>query len=87
MAESDKQAVRATGHCLCGAVEIEIRGTLRDVVVCHCGQCRKEHGAPPGYTSAPWPNVTIRGEKNLKWYQSSEQARRGFCRACRTAEQ
>src|SRR5215470_18213540 len=48
----------------------------------HCGQCRKEHGAPPGYTSAPWSNVTVRGEKNLKWYQSSEQARRGFCRAC-----
>ena len=82
IAEGNKAAVRATGHCLCGAIEIEIRGKLRDVVVCHCGQCRRQHGAPPSYTSAPWSNVTVRGEKNLRWYQSSAQARRGFCRLC-----
>jgi len=82
IAEGGKSAVRARGHCLCGAIEIEIRGKLRDVVVCHCGQCRRQHGAPPSYTSAPWSNVTVRGEKNLKWYQSSAQARRGFCRLC-----
>ena len=82
IAEGGKSAVRARGHCLCGAIEIEIRGKLRDVVICHCGQCRRQHGAPPGYTSAPWSNVTLRGEKNLKWYQSSAQARRGFCRLC-----
>ena len=82
IAEGGKSAVRARGHCLCGAIEIEIRGKLRDVVVCHCGQCRRQHGAPPSYTSAPWANVTVRGEKNLRWYQSSAQARRGFCRVC-----
>ena len=82
IAEGGKGAVRATGHCLCGAIEIDIRGKLRDVVVCHCGQCRRQHGAPPSYTSAPWSNVTVRGEKNLRWYQSSPQARRGFCRLC-----
>ena len=82
IAEGGKSAVRARGHCLCGAIEIEIRGKLRDVVVCHCGQCRRQHGAPPSYTSAPWSIVTVRGEKNLKWYQSSAQARRGFCRLC-----
>ncbi len=82
MADIEQAPVRATGHCLCGAVRIEIRGPLRDVVVCHCGQCRRQHGAPPSYTSASWPNVTIHGEKNLKWFQSSEQARRGFCRIC-----
>jgi hypothetical protein len=82
MATDEQQALRAKGHCLCGAIEIEIRGRLRDVVVCHCGQCRRQHGAPPSYTSAPWSQVTIRGEKHLKWYQSSEKARRGFCRVC-----
>ena len=82
IAEGGKGAVRATGHCLCGAIEIDIRGKLRDVVVCHCGQCRRQHGAPPSYTSAPWSNVTVRGEKNLRWYQSSVQARRSFCRLC-----
>src|SRR5258708_3126962 len=85
MAQDDKEAVRAKGHCLCGAIEIEIRGPLHAVVVCHCGQCRRQHGAPPSYTAANWSNVTIHGEKNLKWYQSSPEARRGFCRLCGTS--
>ena len=82
MSESSETPVRATGQCLCGAIRIEIRGPLRDVVVCHCGQCRRQHGAPPSYTSASWSNVTVHGEKQLKWHQSSESARRGFCRVC-----
>jgi len=82
MAEADDRPVRATGRCLCGAVHFEIRGPLRDVVVCHCGQCRRQHGAPPSYTAAPWSNVKLSGTNHLKWYQSSELARRGFCRIC-----
>jgi hypothetical protein len=82
MSESSETPIRATGQCLCGAIRIEIRGPLRDVVVCHCGQCRRQHGAPPSYTSASWSNVTVHGEKQLKWHQSSESARRGFCRVC-----
>ncbi len=30
-----------SGSCLCGAVEYEVRGALRDVIVCHCGECRR----------------------------------------------
>ena len=82
MAEADDRPVSATGKCLCGAIHFEIRGPLRDVVVCHCGQCRRQHGAPPSYTAAPWTNVKLEGASHLKWYQSSERARRGFCRVC-----
>jgi hypothetical protein len=82
MADADDRPVSATGRCMCGAVHFEIRGPLRDVVVCHCGQCRRQHGAPPSYTAAPWSNVKLEGASHLKWYQSSEQARRGFCRIC-----
>ncbi len=82
MAEGEKRPSRATGRCLCGAITLEIRGTLRDVVVCHCGQCRRQHGSPPSYTAAPWADVTVNGSKHLKWFQSSPDARRGFCRIC-----
>jgi hypothetical protein len=82
MADEGARPLRATGRCLCDAIKIRIYGTLRDVVVCHCSQCRRHHGAPPGYTSASLENVEVIGRRNLKWYQSSPHARRGFCRVC-----
>ena len=84
-AARETKPLRATGRCLCGAITLEIRGTLRDVVVCHCKQCQRQHGAPPSYTAAPWSAVTINGVKDLKWYQSSQDARRSFCRHCGTS--
>jgi hypothetical protein len=32
------------GRCLCGAVAYEVRGPLRDVLICHCEECRRWHG-------------------------------------------
>ena len=36
--------LRATGRCLCGAVTYEVRGPLRDIVLCHCVECRRWSG-------------------------------------------
>ncbi|HGG64526.1 MAG TPA: GFA family protein, partial [Rhodobacteraceae bacterium] len=33
-----------TGGCLCGAVTYVVNGPLRDVIACHCTQCRKSSG-------------------------------------------
>lgn len=82
MTEVRQLPIHGQGRCLCGAVSFEIDGPLRDVVVCHCSQCRRQHGSPPGYTQAAWEHVRLRGEENLVWYRSSEKARRGFCRIC-----
>ncbi len=68
---------RATGRCLCGAVRYQIRGPLRPVVNCHCGQCRST-----AYTSAARADLVLTEDRGLKWYRSSEIARRGFCRDC-----
>ncbi len=73
---------RATGRCLCGAVRYEIRGPLRPVVNCHCGQCLRTHGNVAAYTSAARSDLVLTEERGLKWYRSSEIARRGFCRDC-----
>jgi len=74
--------VRATGSCLCGAVRYEVVGALRDVVECHCAMCRKTHGHIGAYTATPKENLRIVETRGLKWYRSSEQARRGFCAEC-----
>ncbi|MFD0985494.1 GFA family protein [Methyloligella solikamskensis] len=71
-----------TGHCLCGSVRYEVRGTLRPVVNCHCVQCRQTHGHFIGYTSAEREDLVLTEETGLRWYRSSEKARRGFCTVC-----
>lgn len=70
------------GSCLCGGIVVRVRGKMRDVVWCHCGQCRHWHGHFAGYTASTWPNIELRGTDKLAWYDSSEIARRGFCRTC-----
>lgn len=73
---------RAAGGCLCGAVRYEVRGPLRSVVNCHCGQCRRIHGHYGAYTAAARGDLVVTADQGLKWYASSETARRGFCAEC-----
>lgn len=82
MAVSDKLTLRATGGCLCGAVRYEVRGPLRDVVNCHCGQCRRTHGHFAAQTATAMDDLVLTERRGLKWFQSSEKARRGFCGEC-----
>ncbi len=71
-----------TGGCLCGAVRYEVRGPLRGVVNCHCTMCQKLHGAFGAHSKARKVNITITNEDGLAWFQTSQVARRGFCREC-----
>ena len=82
MAALEQRQVRATGGCLCGAVRYTVRGPLRGVILCHCGQCRRVHGHLGAYTSAARAHVTLEGAKALVWFASSERGRRGFCATC-----
>ena len=70
------------GSCLCGGVRYEARGPLRDVIACHCSQCRKQTGHFMAATAAR--ARTLQGDegRSLKWYASSAQANRGFCATC-----
>lgn len=73
---------RASGACLCGNVRFEVRGPLRDVMVCHCEQCRRTHGHVAAYSSAARSDIELTADETLQWYRSSPQARRGFCGRC-----
>jgi hypothetical protein len=70
------------GSCLCGAVTFEISGELGAPDACHCSQCRKQTGHFLASTDVPKAALSVSGEEHVGWYQSSEQARRGFCKAC-----
>ncbi len=75
-------SVRASGGCLCGAVRFEVTGELRGVVLCHCEMCRKTHGHIGAYTATNKDALHLTESRGLKWYQSSDDARRGFCGEC-----
>ena len=70
------------GYCLCGAVKFLISGNLRDVVNCHCRQCLHTHGHYGAYTSVEKRKIHFVKNLGLKWFQSSNEARRGFCKEC-----
>ena len=75
----------ATGRCLCGAVRYEIRGTLRDVLICHCEECRRWHGHVSASTAASREDLVLHEQRGLRWIQSPHSdagARRGFCVEC-----
>ena len=70
------------GRCLCGAVTFKIKGELRQVLVCHCSQCRRSSGHQWAATAAPVEAIDIDCQNTLSWYRSSSKAKRGFCRRC-----
>ena len=74
--------LETVGACLCGAVRFTIRGSLRNVLACHCGQCRKSSGHFWAATAAPRDAFTFQSDDGLSWFQSSQEVKRGFCRNC-----
>jgi len=70
------------GSCLCGAISFEVSCEIAAPDACHCTQCRKQSGHHWASTDLPRAALSIQGEDNLTWFQSSEKVRRGFCRTC-----
>lgn len=72
------------GGCLCDVVRIEITGEVRNIVYCHCSQCRKAQGsafATNGIVSTQDFRIT-RGEQNLQGYESTPGQVKYFCKTC-----
>jgi hypothetical protein len=55
---------------------------MREVVACHCGQCRKTTGNFLAASNAPAQSVIFVADSGLAWFKSSENAERGFCNQC-----
>jgi hypothetical protein len=70
------------GSCLCGAVSFTVSGDLSAPDACHCAQCRKQSGHFWASTNVPRDQLTVEGWDKVRWFQSSEKVRRGFCGDC-----
>jgi hypothetical protein len=77
--------VSASGGCLCGAVRYRVQGQLRDVLICHCEECRRWHGHFAAYTAVRRDDLALAEATPLRWIESpasDQDARRGFCGDC-----
>lgn len=68
------------GSCLCGDVTFRVTATPLDPAACHCSMCRKTSGHVWAAAIVPENGIEIAGP--VRWYRSSEKARRGFCPRC-----
>ncbi len=75
-------SARIKGACGRGAIKIELPKPLRDVLACHCGQCRKLTGHYGAATAMPTERLVFHSNARLQWSQSSQHIQRGFCNIC-----
>lgn len=68
------------GHCLCGAVRVDLAEPGEAVELCQCDMCRRWSGAL--YSALTAKDFSIQGEDSIRTYRSSEWAERAFCGSC-----
>ena len=81
--KENNNMLSSKASCLCGAVKITANEINPKFTVCHCDSCRGWGGAP-FFAVQCGTNVNIEGENNIKTYDSSSWASRGFCSECGT---
>ena len=83
---SEAPAEKLHGRCQCGRIVYEVTPPIDHVTSCHCGMCRKAHGAAFA-TYATVKHAQFRftqGSEFLKAYASSPTVKRSFCSECGT---
>ncbi len=74
-----------TGQCGCGAVTYRATGEVTGVVSCHCKLCQRLHGNYNPMIIVDKTQFTFTNEAGIAWFNSSSEARRGFCKECGAA--
>lgn len=82
---TESEGKKVTGSCLCGGVRYEVAG-LRDILYCHCENCRRTHGNFSAYSSALRGDLEITERRTLRWCHTDKDVTpnvwRGFCSEC-----
>ena len=69
--------------CLCGSTRYDWTGPLGQVVLCHCGQCRRANGGAFNVAVlAQAADVTFLSSDKIQEFESSPGKYRAFCAGC-----
>ena len=71
-----------SGSCLCSSIIFKIANECRYAVLCHCTMCQKSNAEFSNYTKVQKKDFKFLKKKNLKWFFSSKDYKRGFCFKC-----
>lgn len=71
------------GSCLCGKVTFTYDGTIEEIALCHCSQCRRAQGGAFA-TNSPLDNnkLTFGGTSFIKEFKATGDKVRAFCSNC-----
>jgi hypothetical protein len=72
------------GSCLCGGIQYEVRGSMGDIIQCHCRRCRKATGTAFA-TNSPIAKAgfyLLQGQQLLKSFTTTTGVSRNFCSEC-----
>lgn len=72
------------GSCLCGAIKVELLGSISSIIHCHCSLCRKNSGtayATNGFVNANEFRV-IDPDNKLSFFAFKKGKHRHFCSVC-----
>ena len=71
----------SSGHCFCGAIEIEVTGEPQSMGYCHCRSCRSWSAAPVNAFTLWQPAQVriVRGGDDLASFAKSDKSHRQFC--------
>ncbi len=67
---------------MCGGVRYEVNGKLRNIITCHCEQCRRSSGHFVAATACRREHFKLLRQDSLRWYSAVPGHRRGFCNVC-----
>ena len=55
-----------TGSCICSAVRFELHGPLRQIIACHCTECRKASGHYTAATAVKPEHLHLAADEGLR---------------------
>lgn len=69
--------------CLCGATRYSIDGTIGEVAVCYCDQCKRANGGAFNVAVLVKSNqLAFQSDSRIAEFESSPGKYRAFCRDC-----
>ena len=83
LSTTNVKSSRLSGGCLCGGIQFSYGGEIAQILICHCGMCRRAIGAAGvPFAALPRKRLIYTHRATLREYRSSSFATRSFCGRC-----